>query len=460
MKKMIKGNWLYIFILINPIFDILSSLFNNIGTVFTPSTIMRPIIPLILLIYIFITDKSIRGKGIILSITYLLYITIHLFFYKNMMKGISFGSVFHELQYLVNYTYLIFTGILFVYVFYKKKHQLVDYLFYYTIFYISSIYLAIISNTSSSSYVEGLGYKGWYNTSGAIGAILITSLFVLLPYLAKKEIKVIYKFTFVLSIVLYLCFLIGSRVGLFGSLLVLLIYGISNLTYYLINSKKINIKKYLPIIASSILILVVIFIFFGSYTLERRKQLADITDNKIHISYDVLDIKKSIDNNTLESNYMSNEQKRAIISLYNYANENKMANTDLRTQQLVYHSYLYIYQRNIPLKLFGNGYLANFGALTLEMEGIALFFNFGIFGFILFAMPFLGIFIYGFYKGIKNIKKVDVEYIMYMSGIFTSYVISSLAGHVYFNTSVMPVIIIIHLLLLNKINTWEVNKQK
>jgi hypothetical protein len=50
MKKMSKENWLYIFILINPIFDLLSSLFTNLGTSFTPSTIMRPIIPLILLI--------------------------------------------------------------------------------------------------------------------------------------------------------------------------------------------------------------------------------------------------------------------------------------------------------------------------------------------------------------------------------------------------------------------------
>lgn len=455
MKKMSKENWLYIFILINPIFDLLSSLFTNLGTSFTPSTIMRPIIPLILLIYIFITDKSIRPKGIIISVIYLLYIGIHTLIYKDIMTGISFGTISHELQYLINYTYLIFTGILFGYVFYKKKNKLVDYLFYYVIFYISSIYIAIISSTSLSSYVEGMGYKGWYNTSGAVGAILITSLFILLPYLAKKEIKVMYKFAFVLSIVLYLCFLIGSRVGLFGSLLVLLIYGISNLIYYLINSKKINIRKYLPIIASSILILVVIFIFFGSYTLERRKHLSDITDNKIHIAYDVLDIKKSIDNNTLKNNYMTNEQKRAISSLYNYANKNKLANTDLRTQQLVYNYYLYSYQRSIPLKLFGNGYLANFGALTLEMEGIALFFNFGIIGFILYALPFLSIFIYGLYKGIKNIKKIDVEYIMYMSGIFMSYIISSMAGHVYFNTSVMIVIIMVHLLLLNHIYNWK-----
>ena len=50
----------------------------------------------------------------------------------------------------------------------------------------------------------------------------------------------------------------------------------------------------------------------------------------------------------------------------------------------------------------------------------------------------------------KNIKRVDIESIMYTFGVSISYAISMLAGHVYFNTSVMPMIIVIHLLLLNK----------
>lgn len=449
--KMNKENWLYFFILINPIFDLLSSLFKYLDFNYTPATFLRPLIPFGVLIYIFIKDKSIRKKLLIAVSIYVTYALVHLYLYRDIITGISYGGIFYELQYLVNYTYLIFTFLCFIYIFYNKKNILKDMLFYNILFYISTIYLAIITNTSFSSYVEGVGYKGWFNTSGAVGSILIISLFILIPYLMKKEIKAIYKYVYILMTIIYLSFLIGSRVGLYGSVLVLGSLVASNIIYYLFHNKKFNFKKYRFYIIGSLSLLIICFIVFGSYTLERRKELENIADENIHIAYDLMDIKKSIDNNTIAPNYMSEDQIKALNSLYEYANKIKLSNIDMRRQQLIYHTYLYQYQDDMVLKLFGNGYLANFGALTLEMESIALFFNFGIIGFILYLVPFLSISFYGLYLGIKNIRRIDVEYMMLVAGIFVSYLISLLAGHVYFNTSVMPVIIIIHILLLNKI---------
>jgi len=451
LRKIDKEKWLYIFILLNPIFDLLSSLFNYWGFSYTPSTFLRPILPLIILICIFVTDKKIRKPLFISGLIYMVYALIHLYLYSGIRTGISCGSVMHELQYLSNYTYLMFTLFSFIYVFDKHKKKLEDMVFYTAVFYISTIYIAIITRTSLPSYVEGTGFKGWFNTSGAVGSVLVISLFILLPYLMKKNMKFIYKFLFIFLTVFYLCFLIGSRVGLIGSILVAGFFVISNIIYYLIHNKKFNIGKYLPIIISSSIVLIVTFILFGSYTLDRRKALNDITDKNIHIAYDLMDIKKKVDNHKVADNYMSESQIKALNSLYDYANKVKMPNVDLRRQQLVYNYYLYQYQDSLSLKLFGNGYLANYSSLTLEMEGIALFFNFGIIGFILFCIPFLSIFFYGIYIGIKRVKSIDVEYMMYVSGIFVSYVISTLAGHVYFNTSVMPAIIIIHLLLVLKI---------
>lgn len=458
--KIDKEKWLYIFILLNPIFDLLSSLFNYLGFSYTPSTFLRPIMPFIILICIFATDKRTRKPLIISGLVYIVYALIHLYLYSGIRTGISCGTVMHELQYLSNYTYLIFTLFSFIYVFYNGKNNLESMVLYTSIFYISSIYVAIITNTSLPSYVEGTGYKGWFNTSGAVGSVLVVSLFILIPYLIKKNVKFIYKFLFLFLTIFYLCFLIGSRVGLLGSVLVIGFFVISNIVYYLLHNKKFNIVKYLPIIISSAIVLIVTFILFGSYTLDRRKHLDDITDKNIHIAYDLMDIKKKVDNNQVDKNYMSKAQIRALDSLYNYANKVQMPNVDLRKQQLVYNYYLYQYQNDITLKMFGNGYLANYSSLTLEMEGIALFFNFGILGFILFCVPFLTIFFYGIYIAIKHIKKIDVEYMMYLSGILVSYIISTLAGHVYFNTSVMPAIIIIHVLLIIKIREIKGGEEK
>lgn len=447
-KKFSKENLLYLFLILSPIFDLFSSLFKYLNFSYTPSTFLRPIIPVILIIFIFFKDKLMRKKIFIASLIYVLYAFIHLYLYSNIIRGISYGGIIHEAQYIVNYTYLVFTLFLFIYVFKNKDDsKLKDLVLYSSMIYIFSIYISIITNTSLSSYTEALGYKGWFNTSGAVGSLLVLSLFVILTNFIKNKKNILFKILYSFLIVCYLCFLIGSRIGLLGSIIAIVSLIFSNIFF----NKKINIKKYFPYIISIIIVFIISFTIVGSYTLERRAYLNRIKDKEIHIAYDVLDVRNNIKDKKVKTNYVTKEQAKSIESLYKYANKAKLSNINLRKQQLIYHSYLYIYQKNMLLKLFGNGYLANFGCLTLEMETIALIYNFGIFGFVLYLVPFLSIFIYGLYMGIKNIKKIDSEYVMYLSGILTSYLISLFAGHTYFNTSVMPIIIILHVLLLNKI---------
>lgn len=462
LKKINKETLLYIFILLNPLFDLLSSLYVRLGFPFTPSTFLRPIIPFVLLMIIIITDRAVRKKILLLMTIYVTYAVAHITLYYNLITGISYGTVAHELQYLINYTYLIFTLITFIYVFYKKKNLLINMALYNFAVYLGTIYLAIITGTSLTSYIEGTGYKGWFSTSGAVGTILILSSFVLISYILEKNIKFIFKLGFVFIPLFYLCFLLGSRVGLYGTVLVLGSYLFASFIYFIFNFKKFNFLKQVFPILICLILLTLYFFAFGSYTLNRRNDLNNIKDEDKHIAYDLIDIKNEVDTKTgntgngvpiINTNYISIEQTKALNSLYKYANETDLANVDLRKQQLIYHTYLYQYQDNVLLKLFGNGYLANFGALTLEMELIALFYNFGLIGFILYFGPFLAIFSYGVFFGLKNIKKIDIEYMMYLAGIGLSYFISFLAGHVYFNTSIMPIIIIIHLLLLNKIYT-------
>ena len=63
MKEKIKQifnveNILYLFIIICPVLDMLSFIFRNIfNTNISPSTILRPIIPMAIILYIFLKDK-------------------------------------------------------------------------------------------------------------------------------------------------------------------------------------------------------------------------------------------------------------------------------------------------------------------------------------------------------------------------------------------------------------------
>ena len=103
---------------------------------------------------------------------------------------------------------------------------------------------------------------------------------------------------------------------------------------------------------------------------------------------------------------MSESQKQSILDLYNTANKLNVTNNDQRMQQLIYNIALVKNQKNLGLIIFGNGYMANFRELVLEMEIPAFLFNFGILGFTLYFVPFLAIFVYGAYIAIKNIRKV------------------------------------------------------
>ena len=85
------------------------------------------------------------------------------------------------------------------------------------------------------------------------------------------------------------------------------------------------------------------------------------------------------------------------------------------------------------------------------MEIPAFLFNFGILGFILYFVPFLLIFIYGLWIGIKNIKKVDDEYIMMELASGFTFALSFFSGYTFFNSSSMIVIVVINTLLVNKI---------
>ena len=53
----------------------------------------------------------------------------------------------------------------------------------------------------------------------------------------------------------------------------------------------------------------------------------------------------------------------------------------------------------------------------MEMEIPAFLFNFGIIGFILYFGPFLALFLYFMYFGIRNIRKIDSEYIILVFGL-------------------------------------------
>ena len=66
-------------------------------------------------------ENKYRFKLFLIGLIYLIYGCIHLYLYKGLLNESSFGTVYHEAQYIINYTFNIIMFIVFYYGFDKYK---------------------------------------------------------------------------------------------------------------------------------------------------------------------------------------------------------------------------------------------------------------------------------------------------------------------------------------------------
>lgn len=468
MKKINLEKLLYIFIILLPILDVSSFLFRSYFNInFSPSTFLRPIIPIVVFFIIFL-KKKFKLKILVVALIYGLYAFIHLYLFNRLKAGISYGTIAHELQYLINYTFGIFNLFIFIFVFSKNDfNKISKSILISNGIYLLFIYISLFTRTSSTTYIEGIGLKGWFESGNSLSAILVLNLFVILTLFNKHQnrtIKIFSLIEFILSGI-FLCFFIGTRTALFGFALVFGFYILSKIFVifrdaWVSPNRKLNKNaKTLLIISVCFIILILAFILLkGSSILSRRKYLKSIenniydeqTGNPSHVTGDILNFKEQIELNNISEDYIPRASQNSILKLYSYANAHNISSTNRRYQQLVYNWYLVKEQSNIFYILFGNGFLNNYGELILEMEIPALLFNFGLIGFILYFIPFLSLFIYYTYIGIKNIKIIDSEYIILVFADLLSFVLSFLLGQIFFNSSAVIVIVCINVILYNK----------
>lgn len=461
-KKVKIDKLLCVLIVLCPILDMLSFIFRNtFETKISPSTFLRPIISIIVIMYIIIKDKN-RWKIIGVGAIYGIYALIHIIVFSKIRTGCSYGSILHEAQYLMNYSFMILNLFLFMYVLKKENIKHIQKsLFVALTIYIVPIYIAILTGTSSYTYpIEQMGAKGWFESGNSLSAILVLSMFMLLPQIKKQE-NIKQKIVYISVITLVGIFLmtqIGTRVGLFGFILTIGLYIFLEIIFNLIKNKRIN-KKIVFSGFGIIVVMAIVILVLGSNTFTRRKHMEQVSQNSYdenqedvaHLTGDVLEICKAIRENTLEEGYLSEAEEKSFLELYEIANKYNLKSNDQRLHQIIYNVLLVKNQHNFGLILVGNGYLNNFRELVLEMELMSFLLNFGLLGFALYIVPFLSILIYAFIQIIKNIKKLDVECIMLFLGSGFAYALSLLSGYVFFNSSSMIIVIILHVCLIKKI---------
>lgn len=474
-------NLLCFLIVICPILDISSFIFRNtFNTNFSISTFVRPIIPIIGMAYIFFKDK-LKPQILFISVIYGVYAICHLYIFHILKTGCSYGGELKELQYIINYTFMIMNLFIYLYIFVyrgrengESKEKLISKLKISVLIaltlYITFMYIALITGTSSHTYTEDqIGYKGWFESGNSIGTIMILSVFIVFTMTGKKNNKYvrIWGLVVIAFVGVYLATLLGTRTGLLGFCVVAGIYIMLNLGYKIFHNKKVD-KRIVAVIISVLIIGSICVAFVGSKTFERRKQLKE-RENEIydemqgqtaHVTGDIVNIVKQIKDGTLDTEYMSSNVQKAMMELYDIANEKNVSNTDSRMLQLIYHSQLIKRQNQIPILLFGNGYMTHFYEMIFEMEVPAFLYNFGVIGFFLYFMPFLTIAVYGVYALVRERKSANVEFAMMVAGLWFAICISFLSGYTFFNSSTMMIIISLCVFLINDIKNIEDSKIK
>lgn len=445
-EKLSLENLMCLFIILCPVLDILSFLFRNYyNTTISPTTILRPIIPCIVFVILFFKEKN-KGKKLIVGLVYLIYSIIHLIIFQKLHNGSSYGNIANEMQYLINYGMMIVNLYLFFTVIKDKGKVQKSVLISITI-YILSIFFSIITKTSSSTYIEGIGYKGYFESGNSLCTVLLLGLCIILEDFKLTDWK---KFVIILFVGIYLTMLSGMRTGLFGFGLILAIFIIAKFFINIRDNIKIS-RKQIIAISVFIIISIIMIVVLGSQTIERRKilrenELINIdeeTGENRFVTGDILNIYKQIKNGTLEENYMSEAEKRAIVEFCDYAKKTNLSNVNLRKQQLIYNIILVKEQKNPLLILFGNGYKNQTGELVMEMELPAFICNFGIIGFILYFGPFAVIMVKAIIKAIKDRKGIKIDTIMALFGMLLAVGLSCFSGYVFFNLSSMTMVIIL-----------------
>ena len=510
-KSFYAENLICLFIILNPILDIISFLVRNHfseypETASSITALIRPIIPMILSIYVFIkASNESKRKLLLLVFVYLLYAVEHMLICLDSFKVWSYGTPMRELSFIINYTFFILTIIVFKSIIGSDsklkiaKHskdviakKVSNSVVIALAIYIVSIFISIITKTSSYTYPEvDIGYKGWIESGNSLSIFLIVSFGFLLSMIKipnKKDgiICQVGYVTLAIATMIYLVFLMGTRVGLYGTFIILVIWALLQLI----------IDKNIKLFVIGIIVITILggcVYKFGTATFNRRSQLEQANqeseeiyaiesqneeipvnidgpkefeepdEEKKHVTKDIEDVHNKIKKNDVPVDYMTTPQKESIKKLYEEANQKQLDSNDNRSQQLIYHINLVKQERDVYKVFFGNGFQTPPGELILEKEFLALIFNFGICGFLLFYSPILIALIWAIVKILKFIfknrkenllkviRKISSENYMKIFLITLVVALSIAIGYILFNVSNSTIIATIIILLYNKL---------
>lgn len=434
---------LKIFIIFQPILDILTTIsIYYIDISITIGIVIRVLFMIISLFFIFFGNKSYYKKPIII---YLLtvFTTIGTGFIINYFNKPIF-NIFVETQFAAKTAYFAIMLGSFLLIFDRKEDQQRNTFQLYKYIYIAltivslSVFVAVITGTSISSY-EWLkqGFQGWFFSANELSAIVAISFPLVYLYTLRKTTTFRHIFIWIPTLMIaILSTVIGTKVGFFAIVLTSFIMFCILLLNWLITRKQTTIiEKTLSIklLFSGILLVILLSISPltpGYYNLSVDAPPPNQED--IDSGYDFDESDPDADPNGNES---AKSNRYELIEL-----TNPLLNKILSSRQIYFTwQYNQIIRADTSQKLFGMGFAGNYtnNQKTIEMDFFDIFFSYGIIGSLIILFPLLYLTLIVIKHVFTNFKNVImIENVGLSISILLGLGIAFIAGHVWFAPAV------------------------
>ena len=408
MQNKFFNKWLPTFILIQPVFDVITSFMTANGINVTVGILVKMLILLFAGIYLIFIDKYKRKYN---------------FIYLGLITILCLGNVYVNFDilkthfseyagYLMKYVY--FTVLLFYFLkWYKNGNYIKLYELKLSFFIIALVFLlSWITSTAFDTYLPDsgkYGISGWFFSGNEIGALL-SIIFPIVLYNGLYNEKC-HKWENILTIIIGVSLLsLGTKVGLLGYFITIIGYVI----YRLIAMIKIKLDKKFMFV---LLCLIVPLIFW----------------NKIPAVYNTSLRYESLD---IDNEEITEEEREERINFLIYSGRNGYIAKMVQMRKDI----------SASERMFGKFYEREDKTLFItEQDPFDIYFSFGIFGTIILFVPLLYLLFSSlkiYFKKIK-IRFFDIESIMCFISIVIALGVSTMSGHTLLAPSVSAFMILI-----------------
>ena len=399
---------LYLFLLLLPIIDVLTSITEKLN-LNMPSLgiIIKSVFLGIMILYLIISSTSKYKK---MSLYYLMAIFLYMvLFFITKINYLNLSLFVIELKYMIKILFYPISLITMICYFDDKKlskEELSSVLLKSFLIYLLFIIIPFITKTGFNSYMDGsYGSSGWFYAANEMAIILI----VLFPFsymLLKKSIVLI----IIPIISALLISTLGTKVSMIGLYVISLMLFIISLFYR--KNKKFDKKL---ILGTFLVLISVIAIFNSSNTVDNISNSILIQERQ-----------NEIDKELYNFDYDSNSLFYKVVLKYGRA---ILSDRDLYFK---YTFKTYDDNFNINTLLFGIGYSDVYkinnelATKLIEIDFFDILFHSGLMMSLIVFLPFL----YFIVKLFKS-KKFNINIVFYTLMIALIFSISCLSGHTF-----------------------------